>query len=245
MPRINIEDSELASPEFHKFSIAVGNYAEAVGAFALALRVAQEFYKYGKKSVPFSRFKRLDHGQKLIDFGLFYRGREGVTYRDSEREFAWIWQKVESSRKGVESRRKIATERLPGANPPTPTPTPTHINTHVATELKSSASNFVAQYEEIPKHQSGIRELIAYWNSKPELKSLSEAKWPQYPDKWIRAIKYEPNLEYWKACIDVLATDDWWKATGKQTLNGLLTNGKSDIIYAKRKTPHPKGIILR
>lgn len=117
MPRINIDDSLFNDHRFIELSLKCGNQYLAVGSLYYLWRAAQKYWVPDKKLIPITIFKKLLHADLFEEVGFVKRKRSGFYVHGSEDSFRWLLTIHDHSRKGVESRKKIATVRLPAGDP--------------------------------------------------------------------------------------------------------------------------------
>lgn len=105
MARINIEDSIFKDGRFIDLCIALGDKQKALGALVWAFIIAQKFYldESSDRLIPLSEWKRQSCENKLLDFGFAEMRDKGVYVCGSEKQFAWLVQRVEAGRKGGNS----------------------------------------------------------------------------------------------------------------------------------------------
>lgn len=100
MARINIEDCWWTDPRRSALIRTLGDEELADGVVSKAWRVAQEFWKHGRKLVPKSIFETLRHADKLLGVGLAEIRGDDVYIRGSSAYLEWIAEKREAGRKG-------------------------------------------------------------------------------------------------------------------------------------------------
>jgi len=136
MSRINVEDSLFADPRFLLVVEKIGQ-VNAAGYYLLIARMAQQYWKQGKKLIPKSVWALHDFPKIMIEVGLVNEHKEGFYLKGSERHFKWLVSKIENGRLGGLKSRKNKDEqkqvdsvsykqaKVSENKPPTPTPTPT------------------------------------------------------------------------------------------------------------------------
>lgn len=125
MARINIEDKLMIDPRFILACIKLGDRELAMGIALNFFQVAQKYWCPKMKPIPEKIYRQLRGAELWLEVGLSKRVRGGIYIHGSKANFAWLIQKHDASRKGVESRRNKVTERSPNGDPLTLTLTPT------------------------------------------------------------------------------------------------------------------------
>lgn len=100
MARINIEDSLLKKKSFEKLIVKLGDRRLALGAFAEACFVAQQYWKYSDHGIPKPRWVEEELAQELIDCGLAEDRGDFVYLKGSRDHFEWLRQRSKAGKKG-------------------------------------------------------------------------------------------------------------------------------------------------
>jgi hypothetical protein len=109
--RINIEECWWSDPRRAKLvKLFEGDSQRANGLAVEAWRLAQEFWKHGRKMIPVEQFEALEGGSKLIEAGLAVLRDASVYVKGSSTYLEWVNDKREAGRvggqKSAEARRK-------------------------------------------------------------------------------------------------------------------------------------------
>jgi hypothetical protein len=182
MPRINIDDSLTFKAGFQDLMIKLGNKDMAYGVIYRAFALAQKYWHPERKPIPLEEWKKEGMCDYIIDFNLADLSENGVYMHDSEKQFAWLFQKSEAGKKGgiasAKSRAKgslkqtkrsssvaspepsVAQAEGSGANPPSPSPSYSLLSTSSSLIHSSIASN--------SKSTVAPRDAVAYATSVDE-----------------------------------------------------------------------------
>lgn len=121
--RLNIEDCWWTDPRRSALVRLLGDEGLADGRAIRAWRLAQEFWKHGRKLVPINLFETLQNFTELVRVGLAEARDGGVYIRGSSAYLDWtIEQKEKASRGGKTSakRPRDAQGRLQAKSKQTP-----------------------------------------------------------------------------------------------------------------------------
>ena len=99
MARINIEDSLFSDSVFIKLCVLMKNQDKALGAWVRCCRLAQSFWKHDKKLIPIEVYEFNKFPPQLEASGLVTRCENGFYFHGSEKNFSWIFSKVENGKK--------------------------------------------------------------------------------------------------------------------------------------------------
>lgn len=100
MARINIEDSLFEDRHFQSFIVLMKSEIKAIGWWYKAAKVAQVYWKNNKELIPEEVFRFHKFPRALLDSGLLRKRENGYYFHGSEKNFAWIFSKVENGKKG-------------------------------------------------------------------------------------------------------------------------------------------------
>lgn len=142
MARINVEESLFTSPRFQRLQSLIGP-TMAAGAWLMAARVAQSYWKRGGV-IPLEDFELLEFHEQLLACKLCEKRDGGVYLRGSEDHFGWLQSRLESAAKGGKASAEVRKERYGSAapHPPKEPKTPKQIRS----KMEANAKRVEASY---------------------------------------------------------------------------------------------------
>lgn len=109
MARINIEDSLFKDSRFIDLCIHFKDKQKSLGCLVWAFIVAQKHYlnEENDRLIPYDEWKTQGCDDVLINLGFAEKKDNGIYVCGSEKQFAWLIQRVEAGRKGGIGGREI------------------------------------------------------------------------------------------------------------------------------------------
>lgn len=233
MARINIENSLLKDGRFIDLCIHFGDKQKALGALVWAFMIAQKHYldESSDRLIPLSEWQRQSCENKLIDFGFAEMRDNGVYVCGSEKQFAWLVQRVNAGKKGgissrIKRHKKVAVAKRDQAVEQPP----------YSLLLSPSSS--------LPSHNSLLTTPLNIKKSKIEKvaadKSGGSMVWESYRDAFQKRYGVEPvrNAKVNAQCKQI---HDRLGSDASEVVGFYLTH--NDGWYLKRQ--HDLGSLLQ
>lgn len=194
MARINIEDCWWTDPRRSKLIKLLGGENQADGAAVRMWRLAQEFWKDGRKLIPQYIFETLEESQALLGCGLASLGEAGVYVRGSSQYLDWVIEQREKSKKGGQKSAQRARDskgRLLKTNVNDPTNIQAESNQDLTTSKQIQVSDSVSgSYSD---SYNNTKKNISY-SSSTEIKNFDSVVVEQVESKVIK-LKNKPLSE--------------------------------------------------
>lgn len=204
MARINIEDSLYRDNRFINLYIKLNSFEAAIGALVRVWSVAQDWYLTENKMIPVGEWKKQGLNDAVIEVGLAEITDGFIRVSGADKQFSWLYQKVEAGRRGGLAKSKKnsdvagAKRTLAGAKRDVAVPYPLTLTPSLTLTLKETHThtpdklNTGSRTEDQLAHE----ECVSIWGE--TLQALGINKDPKFDEMTIaRLIQKYGSTRVW------------------------------------------------